>query len=107
MRTFCNSLLAALIIAALFWGNCFTCPQVVLAAKHGCCPKSNQPTAKCVTQVLQHFVKAEAASPAPPAVAQTPAIQPPAPVYESWAPVLTRSDHAPPDPLSLNSSFRI
>ncbi|MEO8368788.1 MAG: hypothetical protein ABI806_06285 [Candidatus Solibacter sp.] len=60
MRAFSNSLMAALVVMALFWGNCFSCPQVLLAAqKHGCCPHGKADPKECKTQGLRNFVKAD------------------------------------------------
>ncbi len=68
MRTVSNSLMAALVVVALFWGNCFSCPQVLLAAqKHHCCPHDKSNPSDCKTQGLRNFVKAEKATPAVPA----------------------------------------
>jgi hypothetical protein len=76
--------MAVLIVVALFWGNCFSCPQVLLAAQHGCCHRNKAPKTECTSQGLQNFVKAEKAS--PDAVAPTVAaiIEPPAEMQ--WAP---------------------
>ncbi len=60
MRAFCNSFMAALVVVALFWGNCFSCPQVLLAAqRHHCCPHTKSGGNDCQTQGLRNFVKAE------------------------------------------------
>ena len=60
MRAFFNSLMAALVVMALFWGNCFSCPQILLAAqKHGCCPHGKSEQKECKTQGLRNFVKAD------------------------------------------------
>jgi hypothetical protein len=60
MRAVFNSLMAALVVMALFWGNCFSCPQVLLAAqKHGCCPHGKSDPKECKTQGLRNFVKAD------------------------------------------------
>jgi hypothetical protein len=60
MRAVFNSLMAALVVTALFWGNCFSCPQVLLAAqKHHCCPHGKADPGDCRTQGLRNFVKAE------------------------------------------------
>jgi hypothetical protein len=59
MRFISNSVMAALVVAALFWGNCFSCPQALLAAQiHKCCHHTKAPAAGCQLQNLQHFVKA-------------------------------------------------
>jgi hypothetical protein len=71
MRTVLNSVMAVVVVAALFLGNCFSCPQVLLAQqKHGCCPHSKSAPSNCTTQVLQHFVKAEKGTVVAPAVAE-------------------------------------
>jgi len=63
MRAAFNTIMAAVVIAALFCGNCFSCPQMLLAQqKHGCCPHSKTSTSDCQTQVLKSFVKAEKAA---------------------------------------------
>jgi hypothetical protein len=69
MRAVFNSLMAALVVVALFWGNCFSCPQVLLSAqKHSCCPHGKANPSECKTQGLRNFVKAEKAQIAPAAV---------------------------------------
>src|SRR5580765_2687780 len=70
MRAAFNSLMVALVVTALFWGNCFSCPQLLLAAqKHHCCPHGKTDPTECKTQGLRTFVKAEQpAQLAPPAV---------------------------------------
>ena len=101
MRTFCSSFLAALIIAALFWGNCFSCPQILLASRHSCCHKTKQASAECQTRVLKHFVKAESASPAPPVIAAALPAPMQVELHETYIPVPVVLDHDPPDILSL------
>jgi hypothetical protein len=60
MRAAFNSLMVALVVTALFWGNCFSCPQILLAAqKHHCCPHDKADPTECKTQGLRNFVKAE------------------------------------------------
>jgi len=68
--------MAVLVVAALLAGNCFSCPQMLLAMAahqpaHGCCHRGNphRQTAECQTQALRHFVKADVGSPAGPAMA--------------------------------------
>ncbi|HEY1495324.1 MAG TPA: hypothetical protein VGF49_12320 [Candidatus Solibacter sp.] len=102
MRTFSTSVMALLIIAALFWGNCFSCPQVLVAAqKHGCCPHTKSSKTECQTQGLKNFVKAERSAPAVITVAAV--VDLPAPASESAAPLLVPrlQAHAPPDTLPL------
>ena len=80
MRAFLNSVMAALVVMALFWGNCLSCPQVLLAAqKHRCCPHGRAtPHGKsdpqeCSTQGLRNFVKADPAPLAAPLPTEAPA----------------------------------
>ena len=104
--------MAALIVVALFWGNCLSCPQMLLAAAHqpahSCCHKTKSAGTQCQSQGLQHFLKAapELRTPAVAVVAAvTPAIAVPLPQNALAAPV--EVPHAPPDLLSLHSAFRI
>src|SRR4051794_13220589 len=51
MRALGTSVMALLVVAALFWGNCFSCPQVLLtASQHGCCHRTKAPKDDCKTQ---------------------------------------------------------
>ena len=60
MRIFSSTVMAVLMIAVLFWGNCFSCPQLLLAQPaHPCCPHTKSPAKGCTSQNLQHFVKAD------------------------------------------------
>src|SRR5215469_16528065 len=63
MRALSKSFAAVIIVAALFWGNCFSCPQLLLTltakAPHGCCKRSAPVARTCTTSVLKHFVKAD------------------------------------------------
>ena len=111
MRTVSSSLMTALIVAALFWGNCLSCPQMLLAAAthqpaHSCCHRSKSTTTRCQSQGLHHFLKAapEMQTPAVP-VAVAPAIAVSLPQGALVAPV--EVVHAPPDLLALHSSLRI
>jgi hypothetical protein len=102
MRTFSTSIMALLIIAALFWGNCYSCPQLLLAAqKHGCCPRTRSAKTECQTQGLKNFVKAEKSAPA--IIAKAVMADPPSLALESAAPLLAvgLNNHAPPDTLPL------
>jgi hypothetical protein len=112
MRVFSNSLMTALIVVALFWGNCLSCPQLFAAAAapvHGCCHHKNpQPAAKvdCQSQALGHFVQTEKSIAPAPSLPAT-IVSLPEPVLQLS---LERSDapaHNPPDLISLNSTFRI
>jgi hypothetical protein len=104
MRAVFNSLMTALIVAALFWGNCFSCPQVLLASqKHNCCPHGKSDPSGCKTQGLRSFVKAEKATPAAPAVVVAHVVAPPLTTACLSAPpvVSTVRESTPPDLLPL------
>jgi hypothetical protein len=112
MRQVSNILMATLIVAALFFGNCLSCPQMLMAmsgqhAGHSCC---HHPSVKidCHSQSLSDFVKAQG-NPAP-ALAISNVLPPVAvatvvarPVIAPWR----AADVAPPDLLSLHSLLRI
>jgi hypothetical protein len=103
MRAAFNSLMAVLVVTALFWGNCFSCPQILLAAqKHHCCPHGKADPTECKTQGLRNFVKAEQpAQIAPPAVVA--AIQPQISAMPLSAPATfpVPATYIPPDSLPL------
>jgi hypothetical protein len=112
MRVIASSIRAALIITALFWGNCLTCPQALMAQAHRCCHKTSKSSTTCQTQSLRQFVKADSsvqqtavptAAVLVEAVATSPA---PVPVFDSAA-IPDAAEHAPPDLFSLHSSYRI
>jgi hypothetical protein len=105
--------MAALIVVALFWGNCLSCPQMLLNVAmhqpaHSCCHKTKSTGTSCQSQGLQHFLKAgpELRTPAVAVMAAVaPAILVSLPQGAMFAPV--EVVHAPPDLLALYSSFRI
>jgi hypothetical protein len=102
MKVFSTTFMAVLIIAALFWGNCYSCPQVLLSAqKHGCCPHTKSSKTECETQGLRNFVKADQSAPA--VIVAVAAVEVPAPASEFAAPMLAArvAGHAPPDTLPL------
>ncbi len=114
MRQASNILMATLIVAALLFGNCLSCPQVMMAVAshqpgHGCCHRPSPSKIDCHSQALSHFVKAQGASLTPmfaslgaaPALAVVPALARPA-----VAPWLA-ADVSPPDLLSLHSLLRV
>jgi hypothetical protein len=110
MRVFSNSLMTALMVVALFWGNCLSCPQLLAAGSaHSCCHHRNhQPAAKvdCQSQALQHFIQSEISiAPTPSIVAKVVSI-PDTPLQYAveWVPAPAAT---PPDLISLNSTFRI
>jgi hypothetical protein len=108
--------MAALVILALFWGNCFSCPQVLLSlashkASHECCKRGQKPASKtCDTQGLRHFVKSDSDASAAPAMDATPVEPASAPAIEAPAQMwvaAAETVHAPPDRLALHSVLRI
>jgi len=112
MRRGSNILMAALIVSALFFGNCLSCPQMMLAlasqhSGHSCC---HHPAARieCHSQSLSHFVKARVDSTRPllasgvvPAMA--PVMAPARPAVRPWR----AAEVALPDILSLHSPLRV
>ena len=104
MRAVFNSLMVALVVAALFWGNCFSCPQVLLSAQtHSCCPHGKANPSECKTQGLRNFVKAEKATPSAPAVLVTAVIAAPATAarLSATSVVPAPPEYTPPDLLPL------
>ena len=119
MRAVYNSVLAFLLLGALLWGNCLSCPQLLLSLAshtpaHGCCKHPGKqpvtPRDECQSFALKHFVKAD---PAPKAHLQavayahvggadTQAVAPIAPRA-----VVVVIPYSPPDLEVLNSSIRI
>jgi hypothetical protein len=104
MRAVFNSLMSALVVVALFWGNCFSCPQILLAAqKHHCCPHGKSDPSECKTQGLRNFVKADKATPTVPAPVATVTIAPPptTPRLSTTLVVPASPEYTPPDLLPL------
>jgi hypothetical protein len=115
MRVISNSLMAALVVAALFLGNCFSCPQILAAMAahtpaHGCCHhKSQQPAAntECQSQALQHFVQSGTTTAPAPALMAVLAVPPAVMIFEPAFQPAAAPAATPPDLISLHSSFRI
>jgi hypothetical protein len=104
MRAVFNSLMVALVVVALFWGNCFSCPQVLLAAqKHSCCPHGKTDPGECKTQGLRNFVKAEKTAPIVPAIVVAEAVAAPLATALPIAPLAVPASpvYTPPDLLPL------
>ena len=108
MRPASNILMATLIVAALLFGNCLSCPQMMMAVAshqpgHGCCHRPSPAKFDCHSQALSHFVKAQGASLTPmfASLGVAPALARPA-----VAPWLA-ADVPPPDLLSLHSLLRV
>jgi hypothetical protein len=104
-----------LVVMALFWGNCFSCPQILLNLKahntaHECCKRNHKPVSKgCGTQGLQHFLSSDSAAqqqtmPLAEAVVPAPVLHeiPQSVVVGASIPL-----YSPPDLVSLHSTFRI
>jgi hypothetical protein len=98
-------------VVALFWGNCFSCPQALVALKmhqpaHQCCHKNKTSAPGCETQNLQQFVKADVGTHTPP-VAVLGVIAPvAAPIMRSEI-RSSATPYSPPDLLSLQSVLRV
>lgn len=98
-------------MVALFWGNCFSCPEAVLAyavnhPAHQCCHKSKASTPGCDTQNLQQFVKTHQGT-EPPALplAALSTLVAPALAVDAAAPIVI--EYPPPDLLSLKPVLRV
>jgi hypothetical protein len=109
MRALSTVFTVALIVTALLWGNCLSCPQFIQASTHKCCPKNQQPDSKCTNEVLRSFVKASPQADAAPAPDAAPALLVAAPPVTpvDRAAVTIAPQPSPPDLQSLHSSFRI
>jgi hypothetical protein len=110
MRVFSSSVMAALVVVALFWGNCFSCPQALLALAshqraHQCCHKTKA-AADCGTQNLHQYVKADSGTHAPvlPVVAVAAPAAPPV-VTKTIAPAPL--DSPPPEFIPLHPILRV
>jgi hypothetical protein len=119
MRAVSNFVLAFVFLGALLWGNCLSCPQLLLslashAPAHGCCKHpGKQPVTSqdnCQSFALRHFVKADSA---PKAQLQAAAnahlvsadTMPLTPAALKGATLVI--PYSPPDLELLNSSIRI
>lgn len=102
--------MAALVVVALFWGNCLSCPlalaSVPSAPTHPCCHHPKVPT-DCPASTLHNYVKADSGPALTPSAPV--AVLPVQPALATYSPVMSSlaSEPAPPDLFSLNSSFRI
>ncbi|MGA2118533.1 MAG: hypothetical protein ABSH56_27730 [Bryobacteraceae bacterium] len=104
---------AVLVVVALFFGNCLTCPQ--MAASQSCCHPNQPchhkqaPSRVCEAAALHPFVKADIADHS--VTLAVVSIAPITPDRVSAASprdaALTSVEYAPSDLLSLHSSFRI
>jgi hypothetical protein len=111
MRAVSSPVMAALMLVALFWGNCYTCPQMMVGhqAAHSCCHRHGKaPASECHSQGLRHF-QAPSGADAAPAVALVGMAQgwAGAAVMQRAAVFAVLPEHDPPDLVTLNSSLRI
>ena len=99
-----TTVMAALLIVALFWGNCFSCPQALLLLQaHGCCHHTKPAPSTCQSQGLKSFVKAEGGVQVDPGPAVAAVVEPVLAVvlvtmHES---ATSPTEHTPPEILSL------
>ena len=107
-------MMAALVVVALFWGNCLSCPQMLLAVAahqpaHNCCHKTKSAGANCQSQGLQHFLRAgpDVRTPSAAVVAAVATAIAAAALPQGAAVAPVEVVHAPPDLIALHSSFRI
>ena len=116
MRTVSSSIMAALVVVALFWGNCLSCPQLLAALHlhqsaqqpaHGCCHKTGSAPTECQSQGLKDFVKAPRGAQAEALPVAMGLVEPMAAALCGDTSSVAAVEHATPDLLSLNSSFRI
>src|SRR5664280_1499334 len=103
MRRVSSSLMAALIVVALYWGNCLSCPQMLLTVAahqptHSCCHQTKSAGTSCQSQGLQHFLKVGPELQTP-AVAVVAAVEPAAAVFLPQGALVApvEVEHAPPD----------
>jgi hypothetical protein len=104
--------MAALAVVAMLWGNCFSCPDMLAAmtsrqADHSCCHKPQTASAKCHTEDMQHFVKADTHAPIAPAVTVLAALPVSASLSVLWLSAPLPSLHAPPEAPNLLTTLRI
>ena len=104
---------AVLAVVALFFGNCLTCPQ--MTASQNCCHRNQRchqhqpPSQVCEAQALHHFVKADIAyHTVTLAVASiAPETSDQFSLADQRDAAFASAEYAPPDLISLHSSFRI
>ena len=113
MRALSTSALSVLVVLALFWGNCFSCPQLLLLvtqqhqAPHGCCKRPVPVERTCQNLSLKNFVKADPAKITPPAASVIAALPLPAAAVPAEPSSTTEIPYSPPDRQALHSTFRI
>lgn len=101
---FSTTFMAALVIVALFWGNCFSCPQALLALQaHGCCHPAKSAPSTCQSQGLKSFVKAESGVQVDLGTVAAPIVVPLLAVslFSMHESTTSPTEHTPPEILSL------
>jgi hypothetical protein len=99
-----TTMMAALVIVALFWGNCFSCPQTLLALQsHGCCHPAKPTPSTCQSQGLKSFEKAESGVQVDPGPVVAAIVEPVLAVslFTMHVAVISPTEHTPPEILSL------
>ena len=109
MKRWSSWLMAALMVAALFWGNCLSCPKMLLAGSHSCCKHSKPISGQRCDRHLQQFVKSDSApqTAAVPMVAALPVAVETAPPAVASEPRVAEYSGSPPERIALISSLRI
>jgi hypothetical protein len=109
VKRFSSALMVLLAVVALLWGNCLSCPQMIMGGQggsHSCCHKPQPAQAKCHTQDMQHFVNAQTHAPVAPVVlglSTTPEVE--LALSEVIAPAVIL--HAPPGNPILITHLRV
>ena len=99
-----TTFMAALVIVALFWGNCFSCPQALLAQQtHGCCHRTKSAPSTCQSPGLKNFVKAESDVQVDPGPVVAAIVEPVLAVslFTMHESAISPTEHTPPEILSL------
>jgi hypothetical protein len=97
-----TTIMAALVIVALFWGNCFSCPQALLALQsHGCCHRTKSAPSTCQSQGVKNFVKAESGVQVDPGSVVAAIVKPVlAALFTMRESAISPTEHTPPEILS-------
>ena len=112
MRKLLSSATVALAVAAMLWGNCLSCPDMMAAMAshqpdHSCCHKPQPAQAKCHTQSMQHFVQADKQAVSAPAAVEMVELPAPMALPVQWAVTALPALHAPPGPPATPTTLRI
>jgi len=107
-----SALMGALAVAAMLWGNCLSCPEMIAAAKfhqpaHSCCHKPQPVSLRCPMQGMQHFVKADAPAPGAPVAAELADLPATNAVAPQWLAAALPIRHPPPGSPGVSTTLRI